>query len=76
MLRLGAQFGAMTGMSLGVVATYLGWESIFYTLGTAILAWFVLWVFLVYNDPEEHPRIQEVLCLIELGPTSESESQE
>ena len=75
-MHLGAQFGAMIGMSLGVLANYLGWESIFYTLGAAILVWFVLWVFLVYNDPEEHPRIQEVLCLIELGPTSESESQE
>ena len=56
----GAQFGAMIGMSLGVLANYLGWESIFYTLGSAILAWFVLWVFLVYNGPKEHPRIQEV----------------
>ena len=52
----------MIGMSLGVLANYLGWESIFYALGAAILAWFVLWVFLVYNGPEEHPRIQEVLC--------------
>ena len=38
----------------------LGWEAIFYFVGTCGCIWFLLWVFLAYNTPADHPRISAV----------------
>ena len=42
-----------------------GWPSVFYAIGGASLFWFVLWCFLVYGTPADHPRIsaEELLYL-------------
>ena len=39
----------------------LGWASPFYLIGSAGTLWFCLWVYLVYNSPDEHPRISKVI---------------
>ena len=44
----------------GVMTDYFGWESCFYLVGSLSCVWFVLWTYLVYNSPEEHPRISKV----------------
>lgn len=36
-----------------------GWPATFYFFGLIGVVWFVFWVFLVYNTPQEHPRISE-----------------
>ena len=41
----------------GYVADYLGWEAVFYVTGASTLVWVVLWFYLVYDTPAEHPRI-------------------
>ena len=44
----------------GVMTDTFGWESCFYLVGSLTCVWFVLWTYLVYESPEEHPRISEV----------------
>lgn len=57
---------AYAGMSLGTVialpfsgllAGTLGWESVFYVQGGLGIIWCVVWIFLVYDSPLNHPRI-------------------
>ncbi|XP_055941727.1 sialin-like [Argiope bruennichi] len=36
-----------------------GWPSIFYLFGSFGCAWFLLWCILVYETPEDHPRISK-----------------
>lgn len=36
-----------------------GWQSVFYLFGGFGIAWFLLWVVLCYNNPDEHPFISE-----------------
>ncbi|KPU79144.1 uncharacterized protein Dana_GF26894, isoform B [Drosophila ananassae] len=54
------------GFSIGIGLTYplcgfilseFGWPYIFYTTGSLGLGWCILWYFLAYNTPREHPRI-------------------
>ena len=54
------------GMSMGTVvslpfsgflAESLGWQSVFYVLGGLSLIWSVLWLFLVYDSPQQHPNL-------------------
>ena len=57
----GAQAGMIFGlMTSGYIADALGWEAIFYFVGTCGCIWFLLWVFLAYNSPADHPRISTV----------------
>jgi ACS family sodium-dependent inorganic phosphate cotransporter len=58
----------MTASSLGVAITlpvcgylidYWGWPSVFYVTGTIALTWTICWFYLVYDSPEQHPRISE-----------------
>lgn len=35
------------------------WESVFYVTGFIGLVWFVAWWLIVFDTPEEHPRISE-----------------
>lgn len=41
----------------GYLCEYVGWESVFYVTGALGLAWSLAWSLLVYNGPEQHPRI-------------------
>ena len=41
----------------GLLAATLGWESVFYVQGGLGSIWCVLWIFLVFDSPQEHPRI-------------------
>ncbi|CAG0916232.1 unnamed protein product [Notodromas monacha] len=54
----GAQVGTIITMPLvGILTTSFGWESVFYVIGTGALLWGICWMLLVYDTPEEHPRI-------------------
>jgi ACS family sodium-dependent inorganic phosphate cotransporter len=37
----------------------VGWPAVFYVFGTFGVVWFLLWIFLCYNNPREHPFISE-----------------
>lgn len=41
----------------GILADAFGWEAVFYVQGGLAMIWCVLWVFLVYDSPQDHPRI-------------------
>ncbi|XP_035707132.1 putative inorganic phosphate cotransporter [Folsomia candida] len=54
----GMSFGtALSLISSGYIIHYLGWPFVFYITGGATILWFLLWSFLVYNSPSEHPHI-------------------
>jgi len=59
---LGQQFGTIIGLPLcGYLISYEslgGWPSVFYTMGSVGVVWFVFWTFLVYDKPQDHPRIK------------------
>ncbi|CAD7088901.1 unnamed protein product [Hermetia illucens] len=59
----GAQFGTIISMPLsGLLAEYGfdgGWPSIFYVFGVVSTVWSIAFLFLVYEDPSSHPRINE-----------------
>jgi len=56
----GAQLGTVISMLLSaVISENLGWEWVFYIFGSVGCAWFLFYVFLVYESPAEHPRISE-----------------
>lgn len=69
------------GFSIGIGLTYplcgfiianWGWRYVFYTTGTIGLAWCVVWYFLAFNTPNEHPRISsKELQYIELNVSQE-----
>lgn len=54
------------GSSIGVAVTYpifgfiiqkTSWENVFHFCGIAGTIWWLLWLYYVYDLPEEHPRI-------------------
>lgn len=59
----GAQFGTIISMPLsGLLAEYGydgGWPSIFYVFGMVGVIWSIAFIWLVYEDPSSHPRIEE-----------------
>lgn len=49
---------AMIGSGLLADSGFLGgWPSIFYVFGLFGMLWFLAWCFLVYDTPQDHPRI-------------------
>ena len=59
-ITVGSQVGTVVCLSIcGLLGEHVGWESIFYVSGGLGCAWFILWCFLVFSSPEEHPRILE-----------------
>jgi len=60
-LSIGGQmFGIVATNALGgLISQYLGWEYVFYITGGFVLGWTALWFVLVYDSPQEHPRISE-----------------
>ncbi|CAB0004837.1 unnamed protein product [Nesidiocoris tenuis] len=56
----GNQIGIVVSSTLsGVLLEYYDWPVIFYLFGTLGVLWYVLWLFLCYNDPASHPYISE-----------------
>ena len=59
----GTQFGTMISFPLSGWLCDLdadgGWPLAFYVPGVVGILWLVAWIFLVYNNPQEHPRIKE-----------------
>lgn len=59
----GAQFGTVISMPLsGLLAEYGfdgGWPSIFYIFGLIGVVWSLAFVWLIYEDPEADPKIDE-----------------
>lgn len=41
----------------GFVMTIWSWEWIFYISGLCGIAWYAAWLYLVYDSPAQHPRI-------------------
>lgn len=50
---------ALTMPACGYLISMLGWASVFYATGFVALIWSILWFFLVYDSPAQHPRITE-----------------
>jgi len=44
----------------GLLAATVNWESVFYVQGSLSILWYILWIFLVYDSPSQHPRIGRV----------------
>ena len=58
LISSGAQFGTVISMPIsGLMAANIGWRSVFYFFGALGCVWFIFWVFLVFNIPQNHPRI-------------------
>lgn len=58
----------INGGTLGTVVTwpmaaylmqYFGWSSAFYVAASITFLLTILWYLIVYNSPEEHPRINQ-----------------
>ncbi len=69
----GFSFGiGLTYPLCGFINKYFGWRPVFYTTGTIGLLWCIMWYFLAFNTPSEHPRISpQELEYIELNVSSE-----
>lgn len=50
---------ALTMPVCGYLISTVGWASVFYVTGGIGLAWSILWFFLIYDSPAQHPRITE-----------------
>ncbi|EEB09921.1 sialin, putative [Pediculus humanus corporis] len=56
----GAAIGtAITYPLSGIIITHYGWEFVFYFIGIITLIWCVAWCLLVYDSPNEHPRLTD-----------------
>ena len=66
-ISAGGQLGPVTGMLLSDLLTNaFGWEVVFYCLGFTIVAWFAVFVSLVYGTPSDHPRISQESYYIQI----------
>jgi sugar phosphate permease len=43
----------------GFLIASVGWESVFYVTGVVGLVWSVIWFFVVFDSPAQHPRISQ-----------------
>ena len=56
----GSVFGLIISYPLcGLIIDSLGWEAAFYIIGSITLVWGILWLLVVFDSPEQHPRISE-----------------
>ena len=70
LVHAGGSVGIVSGMAIsGVLADsdiMGGWPSVFYSFGLLTVVWFVFWVLLVSDRPDDHPWIsQQEVDLIE-----------
>ncbi|XP_068081578.1 sialin isoform X5 [Anabrus simplex] len=57
---MGSSLGAaLTYPVCGLIIYYLGWEAVFYITGAIGIIWFIAWWLLVFDTPNDHPRISE-----------------
>ncbi|XP_075545508.1 sialin-like isoform X3 [Dermacentor variabilis] len=63
LVHAGAHVGAMAALTFSgflAASSFLGgWPAVFYVFGFLGCVWFVFWMFLVYDSPEDHPRITQ-----------------
>jgi ACS family sodium-dependent inorganic phosphate cotransporter len=50
---------ALTLPLCGFLIAHLGWPSTFYFTGAVALIWALAWFYLIYDSPEQHPRISK-----------------
>ncbi|GLV41384.1 Major Facilitator Superfamily Transporter 9 [Carabus blaptoides fortunei] len=56
----GSYVGTVVSMPVcGLLATYVGWESIFYVFGVIGLVWWVFWMLIVKESPSTDPHISK-----------------
>ncbi|XP_015123381.1 sialin isoform X1 [Diachasma alloeum] len=56
----GGPFGTFVTLSLcGAVISAFGWKAAFYTTSGLMLVFYVLWVWLAYDTPDDHPTITQ-----------------
>lgn len=54
----GAFVGTVVGLPLsGLLADYAGWQYIFYVIGSITLFWYIIWLILIRESPENDPFI-------------------
>jgi len=54
----GSQVGTIIGLPLsGFLIETLGWEAMFYIEGPLAVIFLLMWMTLVYDSPDQHPRI-------------------
>ncbi|KAL7051890.1 hypothetical protein ACKWTF_004683 [Chironomus riparius] len=54
----GLYVGTVVGMPFsGILASTLGWQSIFYVFGAIGVVWFILWLRIVRKSPADDPRL-------------------
>ncbi|XP_046481434.2 sialin isoform X3 [Neodiprion pinetum] len=57
---LGSSVGAaITYPISAMLISWLRWESVFYVTSVLGVVWYVVWYYLAYDRPQEHPRISE-----------------
>lgn len=72
---LGTNFGTIISLPLSGWLCSLefdgGWPLCFYLFGGIGIIWFIFWMFLVYDTPSSHPRIdrqEQAFILASIGP--------
>lgn len=56
----GTSFGVAVGYPVfGYVADTIGWQYIFHLTSLCGVLWYLAWQYLVYDTPEDHPRISQ-----------------
>lgn len=59
-LAAASSLGAAITMPVcGYLIATVGWESVFYVTGVVALVWSVVWFFVVFDSPAQHPRISQ-----------------
>jgi ACS family sodium-dependent inorganic phosphate cotransporter len=57
----GFQCGTVFAMPIcGLLAEYVSWESNFYVFGGTGVMFSIMWYFIVFSTPADHPRITKV----------------
>lgn len=55
---LGSSFGLALSYPLcGFLIDNFGWESSFYVTGLIGIFWYLVWLYVVYDTPKQHPRV-------------------
>ncbi|XP_064652399.1 sialin-like [Lineus longissimus] len=54
----GAHMGTVFSLPIsGFLCDYAGWPSVFYVFGALGCVWFLIWILVVHDTPDKHPRI-------------------
>lgn len=57
---LASQLGSALTLCLsGVLIDLWGWSSVFYVTGGITVIWSIFWFYLIYDSPQQHPRITQ-----------------